>query len=74
VQNWASLPWPKGLVGAAAQTSERQAEMGCFVLLFFFFFFFKPPKVASAQNSIEELVAFAHGAQRLGATKMLGAS
>jgi hypothetical protein len=86
VQNWASLPRPKGLVGAAAQTSERQAEMGCFVLLFLFFFFFlffltseggfgpKLDRGASAQNSIEELIAFAHGVQRLGATKMLGAS
>jgi hypothetical protein len=34
-----SLPWPKELVGVAAQdfnqTSERQAGMGCFVLSFF---------------------------------------
>jgi hypothetical protein len=65
--------------GAAGRNGLLRSSFPLFFLFFFFLtseggFGPKLDRGASAQNSIEELIAFAHGVQRLGATKMLGAS
>jgi hypothetical protein len=60
--------------GAAGQNGLLRSSFPLFFLTSEGGFGPKLDRGASAQNSIEELIAFAHGVQRLGATKMLGAS